>query len=259
MCYDAAARPPIPTAPTQPADSGPVVLTAADGAAFAGFAARPAQPRGPAVLVLPDNRGLRGFYEQLTVRLAEHGHHALAIDYYGRTAGVDYRDRGADFGDLPAVLPHLGALTAPGLHADWTAAIAALRGPDGAAVVSLGFCLGGRFAFLTAAARFGLAGAIGFYGATDPINGTPGPTQLAAEFTAPILGIFGGADENIPASAVAAFDRALTGAGVAHEVVTYPGAPHGFFDAAQGGHADACADAWRRVLEFLGTHPAPTG
>jgi carboxymethylenebutenolidase len=78
-----------------------------------------------------------------------------------------------------------------------------------------------------------------------------GPTQHAAELAAPVLGLFGGADEGIPPSMVDEFDAALTAAGVEHEVVAYPGAPHSFFDRRNEEFADACADAWRRVLAFL--------
>jgi carboxymethylenebutenolidase len=64
--------------------------------------------------------------------------------------------------------------------------------------------------------------------------------------------LFGGADANIPPDQVAAYDAALSEAGVEHELVTYPGAPHSFFDRSFEQHAEACEDAWRRVLAFLG-------
>jgi carboxymethylenebutenolidase len=67
----------------------------------------------------------------------------------------------------------------------------------------------------------------------------------------PILGLFGGEDPGIPLDTVEAFDEALDGAGVEHEIVVYPGAPHSFFDRRYAEWADACADAWRRVLDFL--------
>ena len=54
----------------------------------------------------------------------------------------------------------------------------------------------------------------------------------------------------------AAFERALTDAGVEHELVTYEGAPHSFFDRRYEEFAEASEDAWRRVLEFLETHSA---
>jgi carboxymethylenebutenolidase len=48
-----------------------------------------------------------------------------------------------------------------------------------------------------------------------------------------------------------AFDEALDEAGVEHEVVVYPGAPHSFFDRKHEEFADASEDAWNRVLAFL--------
>ena len=50
-------------------------------------------------------------------------------------------------------------------------------------------------------------------------NGVPGPTQRAAEIAAPILALQAGDDQNITAEHNAAFDAALTAAGVEHEVV----------------------------------------
>jgi carboxymethylenebutenolidase len=67
----------------------------------------------------------------------------------------------------------------------------------------------------------------------------------------PLLGLFGGADAGIPADAVERFERRLGQAGVDHDVVVYPGAPHSFFDRSYEQHGEACADAWRRVLGFL--------
>ena len=68
---------------------------------------------------------------------------------------------------------------------------------------------------------------------------------------APILGLMGGADQGIPQTDVDAFDEALTAAGVDHELVVYPGAPHSFFDRKQEAFQDASDDAWRRVLGFI--------
>ncbi|QUQ72561.1 dienelactone hydrolase family protein [Kutzneria sp. CA-103260] len=238
MCYENDAVPPVPDIPEFAVRTSREPLRSADGTPVPTFRAHPAERKGSAVLLLPDNLGLREFYEQLAVGLAQRGHPAIAIDYYARSAP-----------DAP-LTRKLAELRRDTLFDDFDAAIAALGGN----VVSLGFCLGGRFAFQTAAARFGLSGAIGFYGAVQPIRDAPGPTQLAPTFTAPILGIFGGADEGIPPELVAGFDQALTVAGVAHEIVTYPGAPHGFFDASVDGFAEESADAWRRVERFLDDH-----
>lgn len=247
MCYDDSARPPVAAA-TITTNAGALLLRSPDGARFAAFRAEPtASESRVGVLLLPDNLGLRPFYEELAVRLAEQGHPTVVIDYYGRSAGTD----GGRTADFP-VLEHLAKLRRNTLYADFATGIAELRGRGCGAVVSVGFCLGGRFAFLTADPSFGLAGAIGCYGAPDVIRGAPGPIQRAPELTAPILGLFGGADEGIPPDTVRRFDDALAAAGVEHEFVTYPGAPHGFFDQSLAAQfPDACADTWRRFLGFL--------
>ncbi len=67
----------------------------------------------------------------------------------------------------------------------------------------------------------------------------------------PVLGLYGGADPGIRASDVEAYDRALDEAGIEHRIVVYPDAPHSFFDRKMTEHADACRDAWARVLGFV--------
>lgn len=249
MCYDDQAQPPAGQAARTAVRTEALVLRSVDGAEFAAFRAEPDIASGIGILLLPDNLGLRAFYRQFAVRLAEQGHTALAIDYYGRSDGV----AGARSADFP-VMAHLAKLTRNGLYADFAAGIGALRSRC-RAVVSLGCCLGGRFAFQTADPAFGLAGAIGLYGAPGPIRNAPGPIQRAGELSAPILGLFGGADEGIPPETVAEFDHALAEHGVPHEIVTYPGAPHGFFDQTlRAEFPDACADVWRRILAFLVLH-----
>jgi carboxymethylenebutenolidase len=64
----------------------------------------------------------------------------------------------------------------------------------------------------------------------------------------------GGADQGISAQDVAAFEEALDAAGVEHELVTYEGAPHSFFDRKYEEFAEASEDAWRRVLAFIERH-----
>jgi carboxymethylenebutenolidase len=72
--------------------------------------------------------------------------------------------------------------------------------------------------------------------------------------TCPILALQAGDDQNITAEDNAAFDAALTAAGVEHEVITYEGAPHSFFDRKYEEFSDASADAWERVLAFVAQH-----
>jgi carboxymethylenebutenolidase len=66
-----------------------------------------------------------------------------------------------------------------------------------------------------------------------------------------VLGLFGGADEAIPAEQIEEFDSALSASGTGHEIHVYPGAPHSFFDRKQEEFAMESEDAWRRILGFL--------
>jgi carboxymethylenebutenolidase len=258
MCFDLDSRPPIPPIAGGALDSERVTLTAVDGNRLAAFRARPAEPTGPGIVILPDVRGLHPFYEELALRFAERGIEAVAIDWFGRTAGD--QDRGETF----EYIPHVSATTWGGITSDIGAGVAALRAADGdratpSAIHTIGFCMGGRMSYLAGTLGLGLAGVIGLYGTVvGPWrNDAPAPTDVADQIDAPVLALFGGADTGIPADHVAAFERALGAAGVVHEVVTYPGAPHSFFDRKAADFADASADAWSRILAFVGATTAP--
>ncbi|MDQ3823376.1 MAG: dienelactone hydrolase family protein [Actinomycetota bacterium] len=252
MCFELDSLPPIPVLSGAAVSHRDLQLEAADGNRFAAFAAEPDDPTGAGVVVLPDVRGLYRFYEEVALRFAERGIAAVAIDYFGRTAGA--AKRGDDF----PYREHVAQTEPDSVQADVRAAVEFLRSPEGGSVRSVftvGFCFGGRHSWLAAAAGHGLAGAVGFYGRPGPgQDGSPGPIQRAADMEAPILGLMGGADEAIPATDVSEFDRALAGAGVEHELVTYPGAPHSFFDRRYEEFADASEDAWARVLAFVDRH-----
>ena len=249
MCFDHDSSPPIPPLSGASVSHRDVVLEAADGNRVAAFAASPDDPTRTGVVILPDVRGLYRFYEELALRFAERGHAAIAFDYFGRTAGAE--KRGDDF----EYMPHVRQTTAAGIQADVSAAAAHLRDAGCERVFTVGFCLGGRHSWLATAGGHDLAGAVGFYGRPGTgSDGSPGPTQHAAELHAPILGLMGGDDRGIPLSDVQAFDEALEAAGVEHELVVYPGAPHSFFDRKQGEFAADSEDAWNRVLVFLERH-----
>jgi carboxymethylenebutenolidase len=249
MCFDLDSLPPVPRIAGAAVSHDDIELQAADGNRFAAFEATPDEPNGIGVVSLPDVRGLYRFYEELALRFAERGVDAVAIDYFGRTAGA--AKRGDDFDNSP----HVAQTTQEGIQADVRAAVERLR-PRTRAIFAVGFCFGGRNSWLAAASGHGLAGAVGFYGNPGERDGAPGPTQRAAELEAPILALQAGADQNITAAMNEAFDRALKNAGVEYELVTYEGAPHSFFDRRYEEFAEASEDAWRRVLEFLETHSA---
>jgi carboxymethylenebutenolidase len=248
MCFDPDSHPPIPPIAGAAVDGKRITLHAADGTDFAAFVAQPAQPTGAAMLILPDVRGLYTFYEELALRFAEAGIAALTIDYFGRTADMPPRGERFDF------MKHVEQLHWPTLQHDMKAGADELRARPGVrALFSVGFCMGGRLAFLSATLKeLGLSGAVGFYGPPHvPRGDIPAPVAEVRADQAPVLGLFGGDDPGIPADAIAGFDRALAEAGVSHEMVTYPDAPHSFFDRTADKHAADSADAWKRILEFV--------
>jgi carboxymethylenebutenolidase len=262
MCFDLDSRPPIEPIAGGAIDTEEVVLRAGDGGRFAALLARAEKPTGAAIIVLPDVRGLHPYYEELALRFAEAGVDALAIDYFGRTAGIGVRERLTDFD----FMSHVGETRFSNLSWDVQAAAEKLRAlepagaPGGArrrgrAVFTIGFCFGGRLAFLANTLGLDLAGAIGFYGWPVGASGDiPAPADSTGLMTGPVLAIFGGADKGIPADAVETFRDALAATGVPHEVVTYPAAPHSFFDRKAEDFADASADTWERVLAFIRTN-----
>jgi len=254
MCFELDSVPPIPAiSGGAPVRSEDIVLEAADGTRLAGFLALPDDGARVGIVVLPDVRGLYRFYEELALRFAERGYAALAFDYFGRTAGVSKRD------DEFPYMEHVAQTTPEGVQHDVRASAERLRSAGCEVVFAVGFCYGGRNAWLAAAGGHGLAGAIGFYGSTVDRNGNPGPTRRAAELACPILALQAGADQNILPEHNAAFGEALTAAGVEHELVVYDGAPHSFFDRRFEDHAEASADAWERVLAFIARHTPSAG
>jgi carboxymethylenebutenolidase len=254
VCFDADSHPPIAPIAGGALDTTELTLTAADGNRLTAFLARAAVPTGAGIVILPDIRGLHAYYEELALRFAENGIDAIAFDWFGRTAGLGRREEGFEH------MPHVMATTWPGVSADIVAATGHLRSVERAPteVFTVGFCFGGRLSFLAGTLGLGLAGVVGFYG--SPVgparNGSPEPVALAGRIASPLLGLFGGADEGIPPDAIAAFDTALDRAGVDHRLVSYPGAPHSFFDKKAADFAEASEGAWAEILAFIASHRA---
>jgi carboxymethylenebutenolidase len=252
MCYDDKARPPQPPGEASRAHGEDIVLTAADGTRFSAYAARPDEPRRAQILIYPDIRGLHQFYKELALRFAELGYPAVAIDYFGRTAGLTSRDESFEY------RPHVDQMRVEHVHADARAALDHLQQAGGAdrANFVVGFCRGGSLSLYSASAGLSLAGIIAFYaGLARRLDDTLGtPVDAARGARVPVLGLFGGDDAGIPPEHVEALNRALDESGAAHTLITYPGAPHSFFDRHAQKYAEASADAWQQVLSFISSH-----
>lgn len=239
MCHSHDSRPPAPPERAEVTEPGAVTLRAADGSPLPAHVARPAGRSRGRIVVLPDVRGLHPYYRDLAVRFAEAGFDAIAIDWFGRTAGEG--DRGADF-DWKPLIPQVDPAD---VACDVTTAAAHLEGLGaGGPLFTVGFCFGGSQSWRLAASDVDLAGVIGFYGRPQLVD------DIVEAMHRPMLLLVAGADAATSAEESAAFQARLTDAEVPFEAHTYEGAPHSFFDRSHTEWGDACADAWRRILDF---------
>jgi carboxymethylenebutenolidase len=239
MCYGDDARPPAPPVQGPVGEHGDIELTSADGTRFGAYEAHPAGGSMRAVVILPDVRGLHTFYKELALRFAEAGMHAVAIDYFGRTAGIGARDEEFPFRE------HVEKTEAPKIAEDTAAAVARLREhAEVRSVFTVGFCYGGSNSWAQSAAGHGLAGCMGFYGQPARV------ADLVPQMRAPLLMLAAGADFT-PVETVQSFADEARAAGIEVDVEIFPGAPHSFFDRSFAEHREACARAWTAMLAFV--------
>jgi carboxymethylenebutenolidase len=242
MCHDHDSRPPAPPRSGDVAERGVLTLTAADGTELSAAYAAPAVPARVGVVILPDIRGLHPYYVALAERFAEAGLPAVAIDWFGRTAGVcdGTGTRPEDFDWRP----HIPRTTAEGIDADITAAVTYLRERTSAdlPVVTVGFCFGGSHSWRQTGGQLDLAGCAGFYGRPSLVGDAAQRAHL------PTVMLIAGADAATPVEDQLALADTMRAAGAQVDAVVYEGAPHSFFDRAHGEWAEACRDAWDHVL-----------
>ena len=249
MCHDPSSRPPAPPADAvhdrrELGRTGELRLTSTDGAPLLAYEAAPTGRPWARVVLLPDVRGLHPYYRALAERLAETGLHAVAVDYFGRTAADLPRDDAFDF------RTHVGQVTPDHVTADVRAALEHLSTEGGGAVLTLGFCFGGGHSWRLAAEGLGLAGCIGFYG-------RPAVMQEAVQSSQrpdPVLMLIAGADRATPVEESLAAAEDLRARGTQVETHVFDGAPHSFFDRSFAEHAQDCEEAWRLLLGFAERH-----
>jgi carboxymethylenebutenolidase len=250
-----AARPagtagPTTAAPAGATPAGPaplptesITFAGPDGRELQGAWAAAEQPRG-AVLVIHENRGLTDHIRSVAGRLAASGYAALAVDLLSEEGGT------ASFSDEGEVSAALNKVPDSRFVADMKAAVGELaRRASEAKIGAVGFCFGGGMVWsLLASGEPRLAAAAPFYG----------PLPDGADFTgsrdAAVLGVYGEQDERVNATRDAA-TQALDAAGLTHEIVTYPGAGHAFFnDTGERYNAAAAASAYEKLTGWFASH-----
>ncbi|MGY0232038.1 dienelactone hydrolase family protein [Longispora urticae] len=232
-----------------PTDAEPLIeLTSADGSRFGAYLATASEPTGARLVLLPDVGGMRSPFRELARRFARTGADVLVIDYYGRTLGPaargeEYDKKVSEGFDRELVLQ------------DIAAAVAHLRASGDGPVYAAGFCIGGANALYAGTADLGLAGVIGICPYVGAMGASAAlPEDFASGIRVPVLGVFGGADTEVPSSVHENLGRDLTAAAVPHEIAVFDGQPHGFIEwdhFGRDGHAEAAADAWARIGAFL--------
>src|SRR6266849_2690955 len=219
------------------------------------YYAKPANvANAPVILVAMEIFGLHEYIKDVTRRLAKAGAFAVAPDYYFRK-GVDLT-KITDIAQLmPIVNPKPDAELLTDLDA--TAAWAKSQGGDTGRLGIMGFCRGGRTVWEYAAHNKDLKAGVAFYGTVvDPPAQKSiwpkSPTELAPEMKAPVLGLYGEADQGIPVAQVEAMKEALKTAGKTAEFKIYPGAPHGFHaDYRASYRKEAADDAWKELQAWF--------
>ncbi len=211
-----------------------------------------ARPKGvanpPVILVGMEIFGLHEYIKDVARRLAKLGAFAIAPDYYFRT-GADL----TKMTDFKQIMPIVNAKPDAELVADLDAAVAwaKLQGGDTSRLGIVGFCRGGRTVWIYAAHSDALKAGVAFYGSlVDPANPVwpKSPIELAPEMKAPVLGLYGEADQGIKVAQVEEMKAALKAAGKTAEFKIYPGAPHAFHaDYRPSYRQEAAEDAWKQM------------
>ena len=202
------------------------------------------RPRG-GVLVIHENRGLTDSIRAVAGRLAASGYSSLAIDLLSEEGGTK------SFADEFEAMAALGAAPTSRFVADMKAGVTELRRRvPGKKVAAIGFCFGGGMTWLLLASKEPrLAAAVPFYG-PFPDGGSLTGSKAA------VLGVYAELDSRVNASRASA-RAALRKAGLKHEIVTFPGVDHAFFNPTSSRHDPAAAAAaYRRMLSWFGEHVA---
>jgi carboxymethylenebutenolidase len=207
----------------------------------------------PGIVVFQEAFGVNAHIRDVTARFAREGYVAIAPELFHRTAsGFE-----GDYADFDSVKPHFQALTTEGIVADARAAhgwLAAEPSVDASRLAGVGFCMGGRAAFL-ANATLPLAAAVSYYGGGI----APALLDRAAGLHGPQLFHWGGRDAHIPPEQHRAVVDALRAARRAFVSVEYSEADHGFFcDRRSQYHPDAAVESWALTRAFLRRALAPS-
>ena len=213
--------------------------------------------QAPVVLVVSEVFGVHEYIADVARRFAKAGYFALAPELFARQGDP------MSYGELSKLLAEVvSKVPDRQVMGDLDACVAWARGQgaDASRVGVTGFCWGGRMVWLHAAHNPGIKAGVAWYGRLAGETGElrpRHPLDVAASLHAPVLGLYGEADPEIPLELVGRMKSALAGGSAAarkSEFVIYPGAPHAFHaDYRSSFRKDAAEDGWRRCLAWFRT------
>ncbi len=229
------------------------VRISAEGGEMPAYRAMPAKGKKfPIVLVVHEIFGVHEYIKDVCRRFAKLGYLAVAPDLYARQGRVDDKP---DFEDIRKVVSQVPDEQ---VMADLDAATrwAGQHYGDTARLGITGFCWGGRIVWLYAAHNPRLRAGVAWYGSLVPRQPNPlqpkHPIDLVPEMHAPVLGLYGEADQGIPQSSIERMREAIQRAGKKSEIVVYPEGPHGFHaDYRPSYRKEMAEDGWKRLLAWF--------
>jgi carboxymethylenebutenolidase len=243
----------VVTTDTAGLSAGDAKVKVADGEMPVYFAKPANAQNAPIVLVAMEIFGVHEYIKDVARRLAKAGAFAIAPDYYFRKGDL------TKVTDMAQLRPAVNSKPDAELIADLDATVewAKTQGGDAGRLGILGFCRGGRTVWVYSATNPHVKAGVSFYGSlVDPADlkniWPKSPTELAPEMKAPVLGLYGDADQGIPVAQVDAMKAALQAAGKKAEFKIYPGAPHAFHaDYRPSYRKEAAEDAWTQAVAWL--------
>lgn len=230
----------------------------AEGGLMPAYRAMPARGSNfPVVLVVHEIFGVHEYIKDVCRRFAKAGYLAVAPDLYARQGRVDNLQSFDDIRKVVGRVPDAQVLADLDAAAGW----AAKNRGSAEKLAITGFCWGGRIVWLYAAHQPKLKAGVAWYGQLVPRQISElqpkAPIDVVADLKAPVLGLYGEADQGIPVEHVERMRAALKAAGKPGEIILYPAAPHGFHaDYRPSYRKEAAEDGWKRMLAWFKQHGA---
>lgn len=240
------------TTDTAGLEAGEIKIKTKDGE-IPGYMAMPKDGKNlPVVLVVQEIFGVHEHIKDICRRFGKKGYLAIAPDLYVRQGDV------SNLKDFPEILKIVSKVPDEQVMSDLDAAYAWAKESgkaDASKLAVTGFCWGGRITWLYSAHNPAVKAGVAWYGRllgpADPLH-PKNPIDLVKDLKAPVLGLYGGADNGIPNDTVEKMKAALKEAGKPGEIVLYPETPHGFHaDYRPTYRKDKAEDGWKRLLEWF--------